>query len=257
MVNPSDTRGKPRRKPSVFFTLMGWVFGVPVTLCIALLAIIAFIPSRNGAVVHFFSRIWGRTVLFLTGVRVEVTGQENLPLPGEPALIVANHQSMYDIFSFAGYLPIRFAWIAKKELFRIPAVGAAMKAAGYIAIDRMQRDNAFQALENAARQLQTLAVVIFPEGTRSRSGRVGRFKHGAAYLAHVSQAPLIPVTIDGSWERLPPDRKTIVPGTIRIRIDAPVPTAGKSRDEIITDLNEIRDRIKSRIETPRDPSATD
>ncbi|HPQ38877.1 MAG TPA: lysophospholipid acyltransferase family protein [bacterium] len=246
-----------RRKPSLFFTLTGWVLGVPVTFLIAFLALLAFIPSRNGAVVHFFSRVWGRTILFLTGIRVEMTGTQHLPESGVPVLIVANHQSMFDIFAFAGYLPIRFAWIAKKELFRFPLVGAAMKAAGYIAIDRMQRDNAHQALENAAQQLRSHAVVIFPEGTRTRTGRVGRFKLGAAYLVHSANTPLIPVTITGSYQCLPKHSVWVSPGTIRIRIDPPIPTAGKTRETIIAELNEIRERIKTRVESRGDRPGSD
>ena len=239
---------KHKRPVSWFRTIIAWGLGVPVTGLFSSLALLSFLFTRSGTVVHMCSRGWARTMLYMLGIKVNVSGMENLPGEGESVLIIANHQSAVDILVFAGYFPIRFAWIAKKELFKIPILGPAMKAAGNIAIDRLQKENAFEALDTAAQQLQKLTVVIFPEGTRSRDGRVGKFKAGATFLAHSAGAPLLPVTITGSWERLPPDDWKIAPGTVSIHIDSQIDIGEMSRREISRELQGIRDEMISRVD---------
>lgn len=235
------------RKISYFRTFLGWGIGIPLTLLTACIAIVISLFDPSGARTHLSSRTWGKVMMWLTGVRVTVSGQEHLPLQGHPVVIVANHQSMFDIPAFAGYFPIRFAWIAKKELFDIPVFGRAMKAAGYIAIDRLQKENAINALDQAATQLRNCTIAIFPEGTRSKDGSIARFKAGAALLAESSGAPLLPVTISGSWERLPKGEKNISPGTIHLHISPAIDTTGKNRKEIFRQLQNIRQGMIQRL----------
>jgi 1-acyl-sn-glycerol-3-phosphate acyltransferase len=236
-----------RRRSSVFRTLIGWGLGVPITLLTAITAIAGSMITRNGDIVHRCSRLWGRVLLSLCGVNVVVKGDRNLTENTGPFLIIANHQSMFDIFALSGFLPVRFAWIAKNSLFRIPLVGSAMLRAGYIPINRRNSESAHQSINRASQSLHDYSVVIFPEGTRSRSGQVGRFKRGASYLAFASGVPIIPVTITGSWQRLPPERRIVSPGTLTLQIDPPIETAGKTRAEIDESLSDVRDIMSQRV----------
>lgn len=238
-------------RPSLLRTIAGWGVGVPFTLLVSVAVLIRYALTGNADTVHQGARLWGRNMLAVCGIRVEVSGAEHLSPESPPVIVIANHQSMFDIFALAGYLPIRFAWIAKNSLFRIPLVGAAMLKAGYIPIERTNRENAHKSIGLASDSLKKHSVVIFPEGTRSRSGAIGRFKRGASYLASHTGAPIVPVTISGSWERMPPEKWLISPGTIHIQIDPPVPTTGLTRDEIDTDLDRIRNIMIDRVEQRR------
>jgi 1-acyl-sn-glycerol-3-phosphate acyltransferase len=237
-----------RTRASLFRTLTGWGLSIPVTFLIALTVLIWSTITRKGEIVHRGARLWGRTLLRLCGIRVVVNGLENVPAGASPMLIVANHQSMFDIFAFEGFFPVPFAWIAKKSLFRIPLVGAAMLRAGYIPVDRNDQDSAKQSLQKAAKHLQSHSIVIFPEGTRSRTGLVGRFKKGALFLAAASHVPILPVTITGSWQRLPPEHWIVSPGILTIHIDPPVITAGKTRGELEEEISIIRNRMVQRVD---------
>ncbi len=238
---------KTQRKRSLFRTVLGWGLGVPATLIVAIVTIVGSTITRNGDIVHRCSRLWGKLLLSLCGVKVVVTGSKQITETKEPFLIIANHQSMFDIFALSGYLPLRFAWIAKNSLFRIPLVGSAMLRAGYIPINRQNSESAHESIQRAAQSLNNYSIVIFPEGTRSRSGNVGRFKKGASYLAAASGVPVIPVTITGSWQRLPPEHRIVSPGTLTLQIDPPIETAGKSRAEIDELLTEVRDLMSQRV----------
>ncbi|MBN1356557.1 1-acyl-sn-glycerol-3-phosphate acyltransferase [bacterium] len=229
-----------------FRTCLIWTGGLLWTLVIAILALMVFAVSRSGNSVHWFSRIWSRFLLWLAGVKIRMKGLENVPAD-HSVLIVSNHQSLCDIFVMAGYLPLRFSWIAKREVFKVPFVGAAMKAANYVPIDRENREQAFQSLENASRILKRHSVVIFPEGTRTRSGELGKFKHGAEHLLAQSGVPVLPVTITNSFERIPPETVGIVPGTINVQVDPEIRTDGLNRRQIAGLMRDIWERMERRI----------
>jgi 1-acyl-sn-glycerol-3-phosphate acyltransferase len=230
------------------YTLAGWGFGFPFTIFICISVVVSVGISRNADIGHRCAKFWSRTMLWICGIKVSVSGQEHLTEKCLPALIVANHQSIFDIFALGGFFPVRFSWIAKNTLFKIPLLGRAMLMAGYVPVDRGNRENARGALNVAAEYIKDHSIIIFPEGTRSRSGRVGRFKRGASFLAHSTGVPIIPVTITGSWQRLPPGRWMVSPGTIFIQIDPAISTDGKTREEIDSDLVIIRETISNRVD---------
>ncbi len=175
--------------------------------------------------VQAFPRGWGRILCRLPGVRVRVEGIEHID-PQTTYIFAANHCSQYDIFAFQGYFPYDFRWIAKKELFRIPLFGQAMRQIGYIPIDRSRGREAFKSLEQAAKRIAGgNSVLIFPEGTRSADGRLGEFKTGAILLAIKAGVPIVPLGFNGSYEILPKGRFLPRSGEICIRIGRPLPTA--------------------------------
>ena len=179
-----------------------------------------------------FPRYWGRLLCWFAGVRVHIEGIANID-PQQTYIFAGNHCSQYDIFSFQGYFPHDFRWIAKKELFRIPLFGQAMHKVGYIPIDRSRGRQALKSLDEAAKRIAAgSSVLIFPEGTRSADGHLHEFKTGAVMLAIKAGVPIVPLGFSGSYEVLPKGRLLPKSGLITIRIGTPIPTTHyKSADK--------------------------
>ncbi len=171
---------------------------------------------------HKVARTWARVLLAVSNVRVRVIGKENLS-EKKPYIFMSNHQSDFDIFIVLAHLPGQFRWIAKKELFRIPVFGRAMKNAGYIEIDRQHHQRALQSLAEAARKIREgKSLMSFPEGTRSKNGAVKPFKKGMFHLALEAGVPIVPITIIGAAEIMPKRSLRINPGEITMIIAAPI-----------------------------------
>ena len=161
---------------------------------------------------------------------MRIHGAENVPR-NEARVYAANHVSWFDVFALASYLP-RYRFIAKKELFRIPIFGPAIRASAGIEIDRQNRKAAFQAYEAAARDVKEgRSVVVYPEGTRGRSYELRPFKKGPFVLAIAAHVPIVPTVIHGTLEIQPKGSARIRPGTIDIYFLDPVPTRGLTYDD--------------------------
>ena len=142
-------------------------------------------------------------------------GRENLPTSDAPCVVVANHQSAYDIFVLNAYIGIPFKWVMKSELRRLPLVGKACEAAHFIFVDETRVSSIAQTIEDAKKVLATgNSIFIFPEGSRTETGRLTRFKKGAFVIASELDVPILPVTIDGAFEVLP--RGTYLPHPRRV-----------------------------------------
>lgn len=209
------------------------VLAPPLTIIIATLVwldVTLFRKDKNKAL--FFPRLWGRILCQLVGAKVQVEGLENIS-PDQTYIFVGNHSSQFDIFSFQGYYPYDFRWIAKKELFNIPVFGPTMKKVGYIAIDRSKGRQAMKSLDKAAEQIASgNSVLIFPEGTRSPNGKLQEFKTGAILLAIKSGVQVVPIGLNGSHSILPKKKFLADNGKIIIRIGTPIPTDHyKSKDK--------------------------
>lgn len=174
--------------------------------------------------VQIFPQTWGRTICRLAGARVKIEGKENL-IPDQTYIFIGNHASQFDIFSFQGYFPHDFRWIAKKELFKIPFFGPAMRKAGMIPIDRSHGREAMKSLNKAAEHIaKGTSVLIFPEGTRSADGTLQPFKTGAITLAIKAGVPVVPIGFIGTYEVLPKGKLLSRSGDITIKIGSPMPT---------------------------------
>ena len=175
--------------------------------------------------IQVLPRWWGRVITKVSGVRVRVEGIENL-LPGRSYIFAANHQSQFDIFALQGYLGIDFRWMAKKELFKVPVFGQALKLGGAIEVDRAHSRQAVKSLDEAAKRIvDGISVIIFPEGTRSPDGKLMSFKAGGMVIAIKSGVPLVPMAIMGTHYILPKGRLLIRSGEMLIRIGAPIETS--------------------------------
>ncbi|MBN2345688.1 MAG: 1-acyl-sn-glycerol-3-phosphate acyltransferase [Candidatus Aminicenantes bacterium] len=168
------------------------------------------------------TRAWARTMVALAGARVEVSGMENLPEAGG-LLFVANHQGAFDIPLLIGFIPGLKGFVSKKENFRLPIVGSWMRRLGCIVIDRRDLRQSAGAIARGIRNLQAgRSLVIFPEGTRSKAGRLKSFKEGSFKLATRSGAAIVPLTIDGSHRLFESNGWRIRPGTIHLHIHPPL-----------------------------------
>lgn len=214
---------------------------------LTLLDLLLFRKSPDKA--QIFPRTWARTLCRMIGIRVRVTGAENLN-PDATYIFVGNHTSQADIFSFQGYFPHNFRWIAKKELFRIPFFGPAMRRAGIVPIDRSHGREAMKSLNKAAERIAGgTSVLIFPEGTRSPDGKLAPFKTGAIMLAIKAGVPVVPLGFIGAHDILPKGKLLAKSGEIIIRIGKPLPTSGykpKDKQQLAEDLhNKVAGLVQS------------
>jgi 1-acyl-sn-glycerol-3-phosphate acyltransferase len=144
--------------------------------------------------------IWGRLFYLVFMIPVKIDGLENIQ-KGQSYIIAPNHQSYWDAFLVYGFIGIKFKWMMKKELGRIPFVGWACYMAGCIFIDRSSRESGMNSIRKAESKLKDgMSVVIFPEGTRSHDGQIGKFKRGAFLISEELKLPILPVTIDGNYD---------------------------------------------------------
>jgi len=205
------------------------IWGVAATItCMVLTAIFA-VPTALSArfgwarAVTLLSRGWARSLIKTCGVKVEIQGMENLKGIG-PYVLVSNHQSFFDIFASAAYMPGDIRFVGKKELLKIPIVGYALLHGGHIVIDRQAGGKAIRkAIESVRRGFN---VCVFAEGHRYNDNRVHDFEDGAAWLAALTKLPVVPMAISGSGAFFPRGAKVVVPGgRMRMTIGAPIPTA--------------------------------
>lgn len=189
-----------------FYILWQWLVALPIFTLITIftaITTILFAHWRNAEPIHKIQQFWSRSFFYLLFVPVEITGTENIR-KGQSYVFVSNHQSMADVFLIYGWLPVIFKWIMKQELRRVPFVGSACAAAGHIFVERGRTRSAVSTIKQAEKILHDgVCVVIFPEGTRSKDGKVGRFKRGAFGIAEDLQLPLIPITLTGCYELIP------------------------------------------------------
>ncbi|HOV86635.1 MAG TPA: lysophospholipid acyltransferase family protein [Syntrophobacteraceae bacterium] len=193
---------------------------------------------------HRCGRLWARINLWAAGVRVRIRGLDRID-PDRSYIYAANHQGWFDIFALFARLPVQFRFLAKKELFRIPILGRAMSACGYIPIDRADRRKAFQSIDEAALRVRNgTSILIFPEGTRSPDGVMKDFKAGGFVLAVKSQQPIVPVSISGSSRILPKGSTWLIqPGPIHISVGSPIPTEGSTNKDKDILMSAVRDAI--------------
>jgi 1-acyl-sn-glycerol-3-phosphate acyltransferase len=202
-------------------------FALLLTLLVSLLTLfMALVLRRDATSIQGLAAWWARSICRAAGVAVTVEWAEELD-PGRPYIFAANHQSQFDIFVLQAFLGVDFRWLAKKELFSVPIWGPAMRRAGYIPIDRSHGRKALKSLGEAAEKIGAgTSVIIFPEGTRSKDGKMHDFKAGAMVLALKAGVPIVPVAISGTYEILPKGRLLMNPGAVRVRVGRPIETGG-------------------------------
>lgn len=179
------------------------------------------LPRWGDLLIHG-GRLWSRILLATAGARVRFHRQERAR-QHDPCIFIANHQSMVDVWVMLTLVPPNTRFVAKQELFRIPVFGWVLARSGCIAIDRGRRSVAIRSLRQAGERIRAgRSVVLYPEGSRSRDGRLGPFKKGAFHLALQAGVPVVPVAITGSFEVLAPRSWRVRPGPVDVFLEPPV-----------------------------------
>lgn len=201
--------------------LYQYLIALPVltvlTIVCALITIMA-IPWKNSWWLNRIQAAWARCCCWLFFLPITVKGTEHIRR-GQSYVFVSNHQSNFDIFVIYGWLPVVFKWLMKKEIGRIPLVGTACKAAGHICVDRGRASSGAESIRAIEKQLTNgVSTVIFPEGTRTKDGQIGRFKRGAFQIAWEVGLPIIPIRLDGCYEVMNRNAKMVTRHPITMTI---------------------------------------
>lgn len=225
-------------------TVATLVVGLLATIVAAPIATLVASVNARSPVVERVIQAWARTWLAMAGVQLEVEGAEEVDR-GRSHVVVANHLSNFDIMVCFAAIPLPIRFLAKKELFKIPLLAQAMRAIGIVEVDRQARSAAIESVNLQASKVRERdhSLIIFPEGTRSRDGRLHTFKKGAFTMAVTTGTPVLPVTLHGTREVWPPERPLIYGGRVRVVIDPAIPTDGLGRE----DVGALRDRVQGLV----------
>jgi len=212
------------------YPIWQWLVYIPLAVVATVLAALVAVPLAllvSPRLANLYvAAPWGRVLTWLVPVRVDIEGLDQIDR-SQSYVVVANHQSQFDIPVIYGWIGLDLRWVAKVELSRIPFVAAGCRAIGHVFIDRSDPDQARQAINRAVGRLgQGTGLMFFAEGTRSRSGALLPFKKGAFRVAIDQQLPILPVTVIGTRDILPAHRFGIRPGRVRVIIHEPLETTG-------------------------------
>lgn len=210
----------------VLYRIYQWLIAAPLFIVFTFIAAVTTILGSLISGTHFWgyypAHIWSKLCCWLAFVNVKVKGRENID-KNTSYIFVANHQGAFDIWSIYGWLNHNFKWLMKKELESIFMVGPACRRAGHIFVDDSNIHSIKQTISDAEKTLRDgMSLVIFPEGSRSWDGKMIPFKRGAFMLAAEFKLPVVPITIDGSFRRMPRFTYNITPGTITLTIHKPI-----------------------------------
>lgn len=236
--------------------LWQWLIFVPAFLVLTLLGVVLVIPlallvSPRAANLGI-AAVWARLVAWMAPVRVSVSGRGNLDASCS-YVVVVNHQSQMDIPVVYGFSGLDLRWVMKAELRRVPVIGIGCAALGHIFVERNQPDQARSAINRALPHIRgRTGMLFFPEGTRSRGGRLQRFKKGAFRVAIDRQLPVLPMTVTGTRDILPPGSLRIRPGRARLVIHPPIATRGMTED----DVRRLRDMARETIASALDETGS-
>ncbi|MBI4475551.1 MAG: 1-acyl-sn-glycerol-3-phosphate acyltransferase [Acidobacteria bacterium] len=205
-------------------------------------------PGGRGSFAHGCARVWSWLILATTGIDVDVHGLDRLQRR-TTYVFVSNHQSIYDIPVLFWSLPFQLRIIAKESLGRIPFLGWHLRRAGHMLVDRQSPDRG-RILKDARRLAgDGVSLIVFPEGTRSRDGAIGRFKAGSFLLALESELPVVPVTVTGTCRVMRKGELTVRPGHVQIVVHepmAPPAAAGKG----VRDAKRLAAQVREIIQSP-------
>jgi 1-acyl-sn-glycerol-3-phosphate acyltransferase len=209
------------------------------TIVLGTVSLVSTLIDPSGDVGHRCARAWAWLILRTTGVRVAVRGLEHID-PRSSYVFVANHQSLYDTPIVFWSLPLQLRIIAKASLGRFPFLGWHLQRTGHLLVDR--KNPGAGVLKKMARLVSgARSLIVFPEGTRSVDGRVGRFKGGTFLLAIDASLPVVPLSIARSRFVMKKGRLMTCPGEVTVTVHPPIATAGVSREQ----ARELAERVRA------------
>jgi len=225
-----------------FFILSTLIFGI-------IAATVAFLV--NTRVASFMGGvIWARLNAWMAPIFVKVSGRENIDRK-QSYVVIANHQSAFDIFVLYGFLNMDFKWVMKQELRKVPGIGLGCEKVGHIFIDRTNHESSLKSLGAARKKIVNgTSILFFPEGTRSTDGIIGNFKKGAFKMALDLDLPILPVTIIGTKDILPNKTLDLFPGKVLMTIHEPIPVKNYSEENINELIQTSREVMVKETEKP-------
>lgn len=231
-----------RHLPRSVLTLVVGLLVTPVAALVAI-AVAHFDPTSPW--IERITTTWSKAWLLAAGVDLVVEGSENLD-PGRSYVVVANHASNLDIMVAFLAMPLPIRFLAKTELFRIPLLSRAMRAIGIVEVDRQGRTAVHEQINHQAKDLvaKGRSLIIYSEGTRSRTGRLGPFKKGAFTIAVATGIPVLPIAIYGTREAWPPRTLDVKGGRVVVAIEPAIETEHLGHRA----TGELRDTVHRRIE---------
>jgi 1-acyl-sn-glycerol-3-phosphate acyltransferase len=190
-------------------------------------------------------QVWSWVFLLVPPMSYTVSGAEHIQ-PDTQYFFLSNHLSNFDVPLLFRAIPTPIRYLAKKELYKIPVFAQALNVAGIIKIDRGAGVSSYAAInEGVAKAKENgYSLIVFPEGTRSRDGELHPFKKGAFRMAITTQLPVVPVTVNGTWEVWPPGSKLFYKGDANVVVHESIPTAGMT----IKDIDKLRSQVHDVIE---------
>jgi len=211
------------------------------TIVLGTVLLVSTVFDPSGDFGHRCARAWSWLILRTSGVRVTVSGLERLD-PSRSYVFAANHQSIYDIPIVFASLPFQLRIIAKESLGRIPFMGWHLLRAGHVLVDR-SNPGAGVVKKMARLVAAGHSLIVFPEGTRSVNGVMGRFKRGSFVIALQAALPVVPITITGSRHVMTKGELTVRPGNVSLTVHEPVDTSALSRDGV----RDLADRVRATV----------
>lgn len=236
-----------------FYRFLIWlpVF-LAITILTALITIIGCMCGGERIFSHYPGAIWSKLVCIISLCPVKVIGKEKLDRK-QSYIFVSNHQGSYDIFLIFGYIGQVIKWVMKQSLRKIPLVGYACERAGFIFVDNSSAQAAAKTVQIAESKLKNGAsIAIFPEGSRTCTGKMGKFKKGAYQMALDLKLPVVPVTINGSFNILPIHTYIIHPHKMELIIHDPIKTDSirvENVRETALRIKELIDQSRAKIES--------
>lgn len=220
---------------------------IVATIITATVVVIASMLGDSVYVGYYAPKWWSRITCMLFLIRIKTEGKELID-PKQSYVFLANHQGYFDIFLIYGYLGHNFKWMMKEYLRKIPFVGYACAKSKHIYVG-----DSLSSIQRTVLQAQEtlrggMSMVIFPEGTRTYTGEMGTFKRGAFMLANEIGLPIVPLTINGSFDVFSRKAKSVSPGTISLKIHKPIIVEERKGKPTKVFMQEVFDIINSSIE---------
>jgi len=224
-----------------FIALLTLAIGLPAIL----LGLLVPGKARKGKIFRWVTKSYSRALMPVFGVTLDTRGLSRVDVD-RPYVFMSNHVSHVDSLALAISIPHPLHWVFKKELSKIPVFGWVLLSLGQIMVDRADASQAREALTSAASGLEgNNSVLIYPEGTRSKDGRLQPLKKGGFHIAVRAGLPIVPVRVSGSHDIIPSGSLSVRPGHVVVELFDPVPTEGKGDADIPQLMERVRDALLS------------
>jgi 1-acyl-sn-glycerol-3-phosphate acyltransferase len=197
--------------------------------------------------IHSEPQKWARGIMERTKSQVEVSGLQRLP--GEPALLVSNHEGNFDIPVLLSTIPKPFGFISKEEVKKFPVIPVYMEEMNCVFLDRSDRRSAYKSIQDTVAKLKDgHSILIFPEGTRSKGGGLQEFKSGFMRIARDAEVPIVPIAISGTSEVMEKNNNQVKPGNIRVQVLEPFGKEELAATDAKAAISKVHNRIQEALE---------